>query len=151
MVYRRDHEKGFTLLEIMVSLAIMAIALITVIQLFSGALRSGRISYEYSLAAMGAKEKMDEVLGIDTLEEFEELSRTGEFEESLMEGYQWEIIGPDPYPIPEGLATDIEEESGTLDDIPSQLYEIKVKVSWASGMHEKQISFTTIKMMEEEE
>jgi general secretion pathway protein I len=145
------HKGGFTLLEIMVSLAIMAIALITIIQLFSGALRSGRTSYEYSLAAMGAKEKMDEVMGIHTLEEFDELEKSGEFDDSLKQGYQWEIIGPEEFPIPEGLLTDVEEESGTIDDIPSRLYEIKVKVSWASGMHEKQISFSTIKMMEEEE
>ena len=150
MVTRMSRKGGFTLLEIMVSLAIMAIALITIIQLFSGALRSGRASYEYSLAVMGAKEKMDEVMGVNTLEEFDELEKSGELEDALKQGYEWEIIGPEEFPVPEGLVTDVEEESGTLDDIPSKLYEIKVMVRWASGMHEREISFSTIKMMEEE-
>jgi general secretion pathway protein I len=144
-------ETGFTLLEIMVSLAIMAIALVTVIQLFSGALRSARISYDYSLAIMGAKKKMDEALTVNTLEEFDELQKSGDFEEDIMEGYHWEFTGPDPYPIPEGLATDVEEESGILDDLSFNLYQISVKVKWASGMHEKEIGFTTLKILEEKD
>lgn len=151
-------ERGFTLLEIMVSMAIMAVALVTIIQLFSGALRSAKVSEDYSLAVMGAKEKMDEALAVRTLEEFDELPKSGnfedeeeEFEKEILKGYSWEITGPDPYQIPEGLATDIEEESGILDDLTFRLYQISVKVSWASGMHNKEVIFTTIKMLEEED
>lgn len=151
MSYYIRVERGFTLLEIMVSMAIMAIALVTVIQLFSGALRSAKVSYDYSLAVMGAKEKMDEALTVITLAEFDELEKTGEFENDMMKDYQWEIKGPDPYEIPEGLATDVEEESGVFDDLPFKLYLIGVRVSWASGMHEKEVSFKTIKMLEEED
>ncbi len=144
-------ERGFTLLEIMVSMAIMAIALVTVIELFSGALRSARVSYDYSLAVMAAKEKMDEALAVNTLNEFDELQKTGEFESEMMKGYSWEITGPDPYQLPEGLAVDVEEESGVFDDLPFKLYEIGVKIKWASGLHEKEISYKTIKMLEEED
>jgi len=151
MTYYVSDGRGFTLLEIMVAMAIMAIALVTVIQLFSGALRSAKVSYDYSLAVMGAKEKMDEALTVTTLTEFDELEKTGEFESDMMKGYRWEIKGPDPYQIPEGLVTDIEEESGIFEDLSFKLYQISVGVSWASGMHEKNVSFTTIKMLEEED
>ncbi|UCG70169.1 MAG: type II secretion system protein [Thermoplasmata archaeon] len=151
MSYYMRGKNGFTLLEIMVSMAIMAIALVTVIQLFSGALRSAKVSHDYSLAVMGAKEKMDEALAVTTLNEFDELEKAGEFESEMMEGYRWEIKGPDPYQMPEGLAMDIEEESGVFDDLPFKLYQIVVRVIWASGLHEKEVKFTTIKMLEEED
>jgi len=151
MRYRIQCQKGFTLLEIMVAMAIMAIALVTVIQLFSGALRSAKVSNDYSLAVMGAKEKMDEVLAVNTLDEFEELIKTGEFENDLLKGYQWEISELEPYDIPPGLSTDVEEESGVFDDLDFKLYKVSVRVSWASGMHEKEVKFSTIKMMEEKD
>ena len=129
----------------------MAIALVTVIQLFSGALRSAKVSNDYSLAVMGAKEKMDNALAVKTLEEFEELEKTGEFENDMLNGYRWEISELEPYDIPEGLAMDVEDESGVFDDLEFKLYRIGVRVSWASGMHEKEVKFDTIKMMEEED
>jgi type II secretory pathway pseudopilin PulG len=135
----------------MVAMAIMAIALVTVIQLFSGALRSAKVSNDYSLAVMGAKEKMDNALAVKTLEEFEELEKTGEFENDMLNGYRWEISELEPYDIPEGMATDVEELSGVFDDLEFKLYQISVRVSWASGMHEKEVKFSTIKMMEEED
>lgn len=144
-------KKGFTLLEIMVAMAIMAIALVTVIQLFSGALRSARVSHDYSLAVMGAKEKLDEALTVSTLNEFDELEKTGEFESEELKGYRWEITGPDEYQMPEGLAMDVEEESGVLSDLPFKLYQIGITVRWASGLHEKEISYNTLKILEEED
>ncbi|MGA1843443.1 MAG: type IV pilus modification PilV family protein [bacterium] len=151
MLYGIDHDKGFTLLEIMVAMAIMATALVTIIQLLSGALRSAKISYDYTLGVMGAKEKMDQALAVTTMEEFEELIKTGEFDSALMEGYRWEISEPEPYILPEGLSTDIEEESGPLEDQTSHPYQITVTVRWASGLHDREVSFTSIKILEEEE
>lgn len=144
-------ERGFTLLEVMVSLAIMAIALVTIIQLFSGALRSAKVSYDYSLAVMGAKKKMDEALAVDTMEEFYELARSGTFDEEILKDYSWEILEPEPYEIPEGLVTDIEDKSGVLEDLTSKLYRMGVRVRWTSGVNEKQISFISLKMLEEED
>ena len=146
-------EKGFTLLEIMVSLAILALALVTIMELFSGALRSAKISYDYSLAVKGAKGKMEDALNVNTLEEFNELQKGGNFEDPVMENYHWEIEGPDPYEVPEGLRADIEEVSGgeLLEDLSAKLYQVSVRVVWASGLNEKDVKFTTIKMLEEED
>jgi hypothetical protein len=129
----------------------MAVALVTVIQLLSGALRSAKISHDYTLAVMGAKEKMDMALAVTTIEEFEELNKSGEFENDLMKEYRWEITGPDPYTLPEGLSTDAEEESGPLEDQISHLFQITVTIRWASGLHDREVSLTTLKLLEKEE
>ncbi len=151
MSFNTGGGKGFTLLEIMVSLAIMAIALVTIMQLFSGALRSAKVSHDYSLAVICAKRKMDEVLAVKTMEEFEELAMIGEFEDKILEGYKWEIMTPEPYEIPSGLTTDLEEEGIILDDLDSKIYKLGVRISWPSGANEKEVKFFTLKMLEEED
>lgn len=144
-------ENGFTLLEIMVSMAIMAIALVTIMQLFSGALRSAKVSHDYSLAVIAAKEKMDEALSVKTMEDFDELARSGEFGEGILEGYKWEIIGPEEYEIPMGLQKDIEESGGDIEGLSSKLYKIGIKIKWVSGANEKEVGFTTLKILEEKD
>ena len=146
-----NREQGFTLLEVMVAMAIMATALVTIIQLLSGALRSAKISYDYTLGVKGARQKMEQALAVTTLEEFEELIKTGEFEGDNMQAYRWEISEPEPYILPEGLSTDIEEESGPIEDLTSHPYQITVTVRWASGLHDREVSFTSIKILEEED
>lgn len=147
----KEWRRGFTLLEIMVALAIMSIALVTVMQLFSGSLRSAKVSYDYSLAVIGAKTKMEEALAAKNMEDFDDLAKSGEFDNDLLNGYHWEIIGPEPYEemLPEGLRTDIDKEKGPVADLPYKLYQIDVKVKWNVGDKEKEVGFTTLKMLEE--
>jgi len=59
---RGRSEEGFTLLEIMVAMAILGIGLVVVIQLFSANLRSGKLSREYTMAVLAAKSCMDELI-----------------------------------------------------------------------------------------
>ena len=43
-------KKGFTLLEVIIALAILGIGLTVIMELFSGGLRLGRVSHEYTQA-----------------------------------------------------------------------------------------------------
>lgn len=138
---------GFTLLEIMVSMAIMAIALVTIIQLFSGTLRSAKVSKDYSLAIIEAKKKMDRIIAVENIDEVSELSSEEEFLETR-EGYNYEIIGPDEFELPEGLRQDVEDKNADIETLKYKLYKIGVKVTWGV---KKEVSFTTIKMLKEEE
>lgn len=55
-------EIGFTLLETLTAMMILAISLVTIFQLFSGGLNSVRKAENYSRAVLYAREKMDELL-----------------------------------------------------------------------------------------
>jgi prepilin-type N-terminal cleavage/methylation domain-containing protein len=55
-------NRGFTLIEIVVAMAILGIGLVVIIELFSGGLRLGRASEEYSKAAGYARMKLEEVM-----------------------------------------------------------------------------------------
>ena len=84
MNFYRKGSAGFTLLEIMVSLAIIGIALVTLLQLFSGALRSAKLSRDYSIALLEAKKKMDMIMAVKSLTELEELFEEEEFNANIV-------------------------------------------------------------------
>lgn len=147
-LHQSTNETGFTLLEIMVALAILAIALVTIMQLFSGALRSAKIVRDYTFAIDEVKKKMDSVLAVKSKEELDELMTDDEFNK-IRDGYEFEI-NEENYQIPEGLKNDVEQESGALgaEDLNHQLYKISITLKWD---RQKEISFSTIKMLEKEE
>ncbi|MCJ7810032.1 MAG: prepilin-type N-terminal cleavage/methylation domain-containing protein, partial [Desulfobulbaceae bacterium] len=62
-------DGGFTLLEILVAISIMAICLTVIFQLFSGGLKSGRLSDDYTRGVFHAREIMEEILVSDALAE----------------------------------------------------------------------------------
>ncbi|MCL6582087.1 MAG: prepilin-type N-terminal cleavage/methylation domain-containing protein [bacterium] len=138
---------GFTLLEVMIAVAILAIGLVILFQLFSGSLRSVKVSADYSRAVMGARAKMDEVLGCLYVEDFEALEHQGEFGaqdgEDLFQGYRWEIVDED-YIVPELEQEWEKQKSG--EDKKFLLKKITVRVIWKSGERDKQVELSTLKM-----
>ena len=143
---------GFTLLEVMIAVAILAVGLVTLFQLFSGSLRSAKISGDYTKAVIAAQKKMDEILSCLYLEDFESLPRQGEFggegEDNFLKGYGWQIIDED-YQVPE-----LEEEWNkhhNLEDKKFLLKKITVRINWQSGRREKNLEFVTLKMFYQKE
>ena len=55
-------QKGFTLIETLVAVMILAISLVVVMQLFSGGLKSNKVSNDYLYGIFHAREKMEELL-----------------------------------------------------------------------------------------
>lgn len=127
---KRD-KKGFTLMEVMVAMIILAISLVVIFQLFSGGLRANRLSDAYTRGVFHAREKMDELLIAD---EFVCGLADGDFED----GYTWkaEILCPDAE----------EKEEGKKNILPVELVTIKVNVSWQEGRRLKHIELSTIKI-----
>ena len=148
---RNRRNGGFTLLEVMVAVAILAVGMVSLFQLFSGSLRSAKVSEDYTKAVIGAQKKMDEVLGYLYLEDYEQLEHQGEFgsgeEEDLLEGYRWEIVDED-YIVQELEDAWAEnprnyakgEQKGFL------LKKIMVRVLWPSGTGDKSLELVTLKM-----
>lgn len=58
----RNSEKGFSLVEVLVSVALMAIAMISIGPLFMGALRTNGVGWDYSALNALVKTKLEEVL-----------------------------------------------------------------------------------------
>jgi general secretion pathway protein I len=124
-------ELGFTLVEIVVAMAVLGISLVLVIELFSGGLRLGRASEEYTLAGQFAKQKM------------EELSLAGEVEEGIEEGefegtaYRWEVEVKRIELLPATLETDYKP--------PIDLFQVEVRIVWKSGNKDRMTRIETFK------
>ncbi|MFH1954854.1 MAG: type II secretion system protein [Pseudomonadota bacterium] len=122
--------KGFTLIEILVAISILSISLVVILQLFSGGLKSSRLSDRYTKGIFHAKEKMEEILlGTEFAEEVSE----GEFNDS----FRWksEIVR-------------IEQAEEEASKLPFNTYNIKVDVVWDQGDKEKLFSISTMKVVE---
>lgn len=126
-------DSGFTLLEILVAISIMAICLTVILQLFSGGLKSSRLSDDYTRAVFHAKEIMEEILVSNALEEG---ISEGRFDDS----YAWkaEVV----------RIEQLEEEESRL---PIDTFAIKVQVMWGGANKNKRFELETIKAREKQE
>jgi len=128
-----SRAQGFTLFEILVALAILATSLTVILQLFSGGLRSVRVSDRHTQAVFLAREKMEEVLledppGVGTQE--------GKFDDGTTWRSRIDRIAPP------------EDEENKL---PFDVYEITVEVGWHEGTGETQLALQTTRLVERED
>ncbi len=84
---KRASEHGFTLLEVLVSLAILSATLITAYQVTSGALAAGERAETWTTAILLGEEKLEEVTG--TFPEVQETN--GKFPDPHGE-YDWNLV-----------------------------------------------------------
>ena len=126
----RRNIVGFTLLEILVAIAIMGIALLCIIQLFGGALKNAKMAQDYSTAAILCSEKMEEVLLNPSIEEKEE---AGEFDEPYR-NFRWTV-----------KISLFNDEEVIDEDSNIRLYKIEVKVFWREKNKEKSFTLTTLR------
>ena len=131
---------GFTLIEVVIAIAILGVALAVIFELFSGGLRLGRVSKEYVMAMNYASLKMEE---LTTKGEVREGTEEGEFNQE----YRWQTFVKklDLLPI---------EEKGIDFKPPAELMNIKVNVLWKSGAKERSAaieSYKAVKLEENEE
>ncbi len=127
------NKTGFTLIEVVIALGLMGLALIVLIELFSGALRLGKTAHEYSQAASWARLKFEEIIGRSHFQE-------GREEGELAGSYRWQS---------EIKKTAIWQERFGEALGPGELYQIKVRVHWPSGLKEKKLELETYKFAKE--
>lgn len=125
-----SHEEGFTLLEIMVALAIMSIALVVVFQLFSANMRGIVASGDYIHASMLAESEMRQILDKDKLTE-----------------KSWTDVTDDGRQI-DAVVTDI--DSTRTKNLPVKLLKIDVTVHWTKGSHDRKITLETFKLVKKQ-
>lgn len=122
------NPKGFTLLEVLVSLAIMAIAVTLLLQLFSADLRAvsraGDMTWASVKADAGMKKILDELSPVAT-----------SWREATEDGYRMDV----------SIAEVLTERTETL---PFRLMEVSLTVGWTEGRKEKSLSLKTLKMVD---
>ena len=128
-------DNGFTLMEVVVALAILGIGLTVIIELFSGGLRLGRVSEEYTKALHYASLKLEEVATQKTIEEGEE---GGEFDKTFR--WQVEVQKKDILLL----------DKGTEFKPPAYFYHVRIHVFWKSGSKERSASLETYKTLKSE-
>lgn len=119
------NNRGFTLVEVIVAIAIVGISLVLIMQLFSRGLRASRASCDYTRAVVHAKDKMEELMATP-------VEGSGEFED----GFRWE--------------TEVEPYK-ELEEIGSNLLKIKVKVSWGDIQRgDRSVELESLKLYQNE-
>ena len=134
----KTFEKGFTLIEVLVAVAILGVGLTIIIELFSGGLRLGRASEEYTKAVNYARMKMEEIAVKPTISEG---SEEGEFDNT----FRWQVEVKKVNLLPVENKPDFKP--------PAQFFQVQINIFWKSGSKERSTlieSYKTIKMEEDE-
>jgi general secretion pathway protein I len=116
----RRNEKGFTLLEVIVAMALFAAGIVLVSQLFSGALRLSAGSRDASESVIYARQRMEEALLAP--------NPVAGTERGVFGGkYRWEV------------ATDFvpQEEETPYDEI-----RLRVAIRWLDGVDERSVELS---------
>jgi general secretion pathway protein I len=130
--------KGFTLIEVVVGIAILGIALTVIIELFAGGLRLARTSKEYTKAVSYAHTKMED---IGSQQNIEEGVSEGEFDDV----YHWRVAMKKVNLLPVEKPWEVK--------LPVELFQVRVDVLWKSGSKERSASiesYRTIKIKDDE-
>jgi type II secretion system protein I len=123
----RPGSGGFTLLEILVAMAVMSIALVAVFELFSADLRGLAASDDYVAAVIKAEAKMREILD----------------EENLTEK-SWQETSDDGFAFAATIKKTAEDRT---ENLPVNLLEINLTVKWTRGQKDRSFMLKTMKLV----
>ena len=130
--------KGFTLIEVIVSLVIMGISIVTILQLFSGGLRSIKVSDDYLRAAILAQNKMNELESKFNI--FKD-NQKGVFEQD--DNYHW-ALSVENYDLA-GLHPQFENLKDENTEKSIFVDKVKLKVFWNSEHGQREMELVTLK------
>jgi len=122
-------QKGFTLIETLVAVMILAISLVVVMQLFSGGLKSNKISNDYLYGIFHAREKMEELLLTNEL-------LPGSYSGNFSDGYQWQAV----IDFAGELTGETDEKSAKM---PVSTMHIDLDIVWKTGIRKKRYNLST--------
>ncbi|WP_395790358.1 prepilin-type N-terminal cleavage/methylation domain-containing protein [Aquimonas sp.] len=127
-------QRGFTLIEVVLALAIFAVAIGLCMQIATSALKQTRVAAEQTHAALLAQSLLD-TSGVG------ERLQPGRTSGRLDGDYRWEL---DVSPYEADLQTDSPLTPGML---AVQLYRLELTLSWAVGSKRRDMKFSTLRAM----
>ena len=122
------NDKGFSLLEVIVALLIMAGGFLAVVNLLSGSVRSVDLSSQYLKAVTLANSKMNEL----EIENFYVDGKSGRFKNE--ENYRWDLF-IEPYD------SRLNNESSGI-----QLQKILLKIFWDDNGKRRNLELATVRL-----
>ena len=131
-----QNARGFSLLEILVALTLLALAMGVLMQIFSRGVNSAALADRYAKATMYAESKLA-TIGVE--QELKETAATGKFDDDFSWGL---VVRPylDPNPK-EPSVIDFEKL------MPTQLYEIELRVTFmADDQRERAVNLSTLRI-----
>lgn len=130
MVDRRlNRQTGFTLLEVIVALAIAALVFGAAVQLSGTAARSGAALNERTRALLVAESRLEAIGSQDVL-------RTGTTEGVASSGFRWQA-SVEPLVLPDGV---------NAGNTPFRLYAISVDVAWGEERQSRRIRLASVRL-----
>jgi general secretion pathway protein I len=126
--------RGFTLIEIVVAFAILAIGLGIAMQIATGAMRNAKVAAERTEAALYAQSLLD---GVGIGERLEEGDSRGEFGDT----YRW-TLSVTPYEVPSDVTSLLDPQLA-----PVRLYRLELVVTWGSARREREARFVTLRAL----
>jgi prepilin-type N-terminal cleavage/methylation domain-containing protein len=118
---------GFTLLEILVSLALTGIAITVMLQLFSSNLRALSVSGDYISAALMAEAKMRDIL-----------------EDTDLTEKSWSEVTDEGYRFDASVTETLKERT---ENLQVRMLEIDLTVQWSEGTKMKLLTLKTMKVV----
>jgi prepilin-type N-terminal cleavage/methylation domain-containing protein len=125
--FEKEGISGFTLLEILVALAILGIAITIILQLFSANLRALSVSENYVSAVTKAEAKMREILDDTNLSE-----------------KSWSEVTDDGYRFDASITETLKDRT---ENLQVRLLEVALTVQWTEGIKKKSLTLKTMKVV----
>jgi len=130
----KSRQRGFTLIEVVMALAIFAVAVGLCLQIATGAMKQTRTAADQTQAALLAQSLLD-IAGTG------ERLRPGRTGGRLDGGYSWEL---DVSPYEAELDSASPLSNGLL---AVQLYRMDLVLSWEVGEQRRDVTFSTLRAM----
>lgn len=138
-----NRQRGFSLLEVMLAFALLAVALGILVAILGGGLTQVRTAADASEATLHAQSLLDE---IDVLEPIEPGTREGESADGR---FRWTLEiseAEDPAPVASVDPAAAPEESVGLQMVGEPvLYRIQLDVAWGEDDYARNLRFTTLR------
>jgi prepilin-type N-terminal cleavage/methylation domain-containing protein len=146
----RRRSRGFTLIEIAVAMAILGVGVVTLQQIYQGALRLQDRASRQGRAVLHARATMDSLLAPRIIADTTS-------EQTTREGFRTRVLvrhaTPEDAPMLQGSVGGGDDEDGRTFGLESEqsLRYLEVEVSWSDASGQKSYTLKSLRMASEEE
>ena len=121
-------KNGFTLLEILVALALLGIAIAMILQLFAAGTRALSASEDYLAASLAGEARLREIVETTTLTEA-----------------AWQEVDAEGHRVDVAIVETLRDRT---DGLPVRVFDVTVTLRWSWGMKNRQITLQTLKTVD---